>query len=84
MFDSHFKDLIEHWVEGFFDGFGLPFDVVPIVRYQLKLDVRVAQPVGVHRDQVTRLNHCRLEEGQAFLLYVFSYVFCFAERKKGK
>ena len=75
---SHFKDLIEHWVEGFLDGFGLPFDVIPIVRYQLELDVRVAQPVGVHRDEVTGLNHCRLEGGQGSLLVcvLMSVLFC--------
>ncbi len=55
----HAQLLVPRRVEVGLDGLCLPFDGGPLVRDELDLNVGVAVAVGVHRDQVPRLNHCR-------------------------
>ena len=53
----HVERLLPRGVEAALDGFGLPLEGVARVRDELDLDVGVAQPVRIHRYQISRLDH---------------------------
>ena len=55
----HFESFIPHGVERLLDGSCLLLVAVPRVRYQLDLDIGITQAVGIHRDQITCLYHCK-------------------------
>ena len=53
----HVERLLPRGVEAALDGFGLPLEGVARVRDELDLDVGVAQPVRIHRYQISCLDH---------------------------
>lgn len=52
------KCLVPGWIEWGFHRFRLLFRLAALIRHYLDLNVRVCQPVGVHRNQVFRIFHC--------------------------